>query len=421
MKKYFLLVIFLFAGTVNLFADTIDLNFCYTIVYNNYPAAKQKPYYNSINKLKKEDIGINWLPQISLNGKVSYQSDVPSLNISSPFFNPPKINKDWYSLSLNVNQQIYDGGATSFQTEIEKNQVIIDNQKIDVDMFTLKQRVNDLYFSVLLLQEKKKVYIVSKEDVENRIKEMESRIKNGTIPGSNLYVLQAQLIQTEADIKNTEADIITSVNVLSKLLSYEINPSSDFAMPQEASVDFSNKSGNRPEYQLFEYQKNQISSYSNLIDSRILPKVGLYGQLGYGRPGQNYLDNTFQPFYLVGLNFQWNPVNWGKDNNERQIWEINKKIVDNQRETFDKNLQVTLEKYKNDAAKYEELIKKDDELVTIRKKIIESYASQVDNGVITPTSYVTELNNLTIVMLQKSSHQIQLLQAKVNYQTTNGN
>lgn len=420
MKKL-ILIILIVLPFLQSRADTIDLKYCYNLVYQTYPSLKQKPINTNINSLKITNYGINWYPQISFNGKISYQSDVPELTISNPLFSPPKLNKDWYSMTLNINQQIYDGGTTSLQTEIEKSQIFVDNQKIDVDIFSLKQKINDLYFAVLILQEKKKVLMISKEDLENRIREMESKIKNGAIPANSTYVLQAQILQIESDITATNIDILSSIKMLSTLLNTEINNETELSIPDINYIDFSLNQIKRPEYQLFEYQKNQFNAYGNLINSRILPRVGVFGQFGFGRPGLNYLDNSFKGFYVVGLNLQWNPFNWGKDNNDRQIWEANKSIVDNQKETFDRNLQVTLEKYKNDITKFEELLKKDDEIISLRKKIVTNYASQLENGIITSTTYVTELNNLTSVNIQMQTHKIQLIQSKINYLTAIGN
>jgi outer membrane protein TolC len=156
------------------------------------------------------------------------------------------------------------------------------------------------------------------------------------------------------------------------------------------------------------------------VNSRILPKVSAFGQGGYGRPGLNMLDNSFKPYYMVGLNFTWNPVNWNSDNNEKQIYQINRKIVDSQKETFDKNVKVSLEKYKSDIEKYEDLIKKDEQLISLRENIVAITYSQLQNGTITSTVYLTELNNKTQSQLMLETHKVQLLQAKINYLTTKG-
>jgi outer membrane protein TolC len=393
---------------------------CYKIAYENYPNAKQKSYYKSINNLKIDNIGVNYLPQISFKGQASYQSDVTKLDIPIPAFKPAVLSKDQYKLTMDVRQLLFDGGNTSSLKNTESKQVAVDEQKVEVDLFTLKQKINDLYFAVLLLQEKKKVNEVLISDLKSRIAETESRIKNETMTVNNLYILQAQKLQTEQEIQNIDNDKLGSLKMLSELIGSKIYESSVLSKPDLQPITYDNDFSARPEYKLFDYQKEQLNSYTEVVNSRILPKLSAFGQAGYGRPGLNMLDNTFQPFYIVGLSVSWNPINWNSDNNEKQIYQINQKIVDSQKETFDKNLKVALEKYKSDIEKYEDLIKKDEELISLRENIVAVTYSQLQNGTITSTVYLTELNNKTQSQLMLETHKVQLLQAKINYLTTKG-
>jgi outer membrane protein TolC len=315
---------------------------------------------------------------------------------------------------------LYDGGNTSSLKTTESKQADVDEQKVEVDLYTLKQKINDLYFSILLLQEKKKVNELLASDLKSRIAETESRIKNETVTVNNLYILQAQLLQTDQEIQNIENDKAGSLNMLSELIGAKISASTVLEKPEFQPFAYDNDFSSRPEYKLFEYQKEQLNTYTDVVNSRILPKVSAFGQGGYGRPGLNMLDNSFKPYYMVGLNLTWNPVNWNSDNNEKQIYQINRKIVDTQKETFDKNVKVSLEKYKSDIEKYEDLIKKDEQLISLRENIVAITYSQLQNGTITSTIYLTELNNKNQSQLMLETHKVQLLQAKINYLTTKG-
>ncbi len=421
-KKLILLIILLLIDIAVLQSqeNPYTLKDFYKIAYENYPNAKQKSYYKSINNLKLENIGVNYLPQISFKGQASYQSDVTKLEINNPMFQAPELSKDQYKLSMDVRQLLFDGGNTSSLKTTEQKQVAVDEQKVEVDLFTLKQKINDLYFAILLLQEKKKVNELLVKDLNTRIAETESRIKNETMTINNLYILQAQKLQTEQDIQNIENDKAGSIKMLSELIGYKITDNSVLSLPELIPVTYDNDYSSRPEYKLFDYQKDQLNSYTDVVNSRVIPKISAFGQAGYGRPGLNMLDNSFKPFYLVGLNITWNPINWNSDNNEKQIYQINQKIVDSQKETFEKNLKVVLEKYKSDIDKFEALIKKDEELVSLRENIVTVTYSQLQNGTITSTVYLTELNNKTQSQLMLETHKVQLLQAKINYLTTKG-
>lgn len=299
-------------------------------------------------------------------------------------------------------------------------QVLVDEQKVEVDLFSLKQRINDLYFSVLLFQQKIRVNELLSADIKSRIAETESRVKYEAAIPSNLYILQAQLLQTEQELQNLKSDKSASLKMLGELIGIPIPDYAEFEIPVHQDMVLDDNPASRPEIKLFQYQKEQLESYNDVISSRILPKLSAFGQAGYGRPGLNMLDNDFKPFYMVGLNVSWNPVNWGSDKNEKEIYALNRKIVDSQKETFEKNVKVQLEKYKSDIGKYENLVSKDEELVSLREKIVASTFSQLQNGTITSTVYVTELNNKTQSLLMLETHKLQLLQAKINYLTTKG-
>ena len=415
-----IVLLFLYISPVRSQETTFTLKDCYKTAYENYPNAKQKSYYKSINSLRLNNIGVNYLPQISFKGQVSYQSEVTQLEINNPMFQVPVLNKDQYKVSMDVRQLLFDGGNTSSLKITESKQVAVDEQKVEVDLFTLKQKINDLYFAVLLLQEKKKVNELLVSDLKSRIAETESRIKNETMTVNNLYILQAQMLQTEQEIQNIENDKLGSLKMLSELIGSKISEPSVLSKPELQQITYDNDFSSRPEYKLFDFQKDQLNSYTDVVNSRVIPKISAFGQAGFGRPGLNMLDNSFKPFYMVGLNFTWNPVNWNSDNNEKQIYQINQKIVDSQKETFDKNLKVVLEKYKSDIGKYEDLIKKDEELISLREKIVAVTYSQLQNGTITSTVYLTELNNKTQSQLMLETHKVQLLQAKINYLTTKG-
>jgi outer membrane protein TolC len=401
--------------------DTLTLNECYDRVYEKYPNAYQKTLYESTSGLKLKNLDVNYLPQITFKGQATYQSDVPEISIPIPTIKMSEQSKDRYQVLLDVKQLIYDGGTTNSLKTIEEKQLISDKQKVEVELYSLRQKVNDLYFTVLLLQERKNINQVYYNDIQSKIKEITSKVENGVIPKNNLYILQAQLLQIEQEIENIETDKNASLKMLSELMEKDIDKNVALDLPNPRIDNFEIIPGERPEYKLFEYQKTQFDALKSSVNARIMPKLNVFGQAGYGRPGLNILDNTFQPFYTVGINVSWNPINWNSNSNEIQIYEANKKIIDKQKETFDKNLKVSLEKYKSDVLKYESLLKKDEELISLREKIVESTASQLSNGTITSTVYLTELNNKNQVLLTYKTHLVQLIQAKINFLTTKGN
>jgi outer membrane protein TolC len=402
-------------------SDTLKLDYCYEQVYEKYPLAGQKVLYKSSTELKLKNLDKNYLPKISITGQSSYQSDVPVIDIGSPLFTPPEINKDQYKIYLDVNQVIYDGGSTSSFKEIERSQLLANKQKIEVELYELKQRINSLYFSILLLQEKKGIIYLKYKTIEEQLSEIESQIRNGVLPASSRYTLEAELLKTEQDIYEIESNRLASLSMLGELIEKKSDENTILMLPSPVLPNLETAPGNRPEYKLFEYEKNALESYNEVINTNSIPKINLFGQGGYGRPGLNFMDNTFQPYYIVGINLTWNPINWNRNDNEIQINRLNQKIIDTQKETFDKNLKVNLEKYKAEILMNEELIKKDREIIELKQKSLYSISSQLENGTITATVYLTELNSVNQAVLLLKTHEIQLVQAKIDFLTLKGN
>ena len=334
--------------------DTIDLNTCYKIADFNYPVKKQSVFYSEIAERKIDNIGINNLPKITIKGQATYQSDVTGLDIENPFFRVPEVGKDMYKLIVDVNQLLYDGGNTSALKDVERSQLLVEKQKIEVELYTLKQRINDLYFNILILQEKIKSNLLLQEEIKNKMKEVESKIRNGLIPAGNIYILEAQLLQAEQELISIERDKEGTISILSELLGEEISPDNYFRIPDVQIAGSKNADINRPEYKLFDLQKDHFKNYSTLADIKNMPRVNIFGQGGYGKPGLNMLDDKFKLFGLIGLSVQWSPFDWNSSNIDKQIYEINQNIIETQKETFDKNLKVSLEKYYGDIKKYED-------------------------------------------------------------------
>jgi outer membrane protein TolC len=151
-----------------------------------------------------------------------------------------------------------------------------------------------------------------------------------------------------------------------------------------------------------------------------MPKFSGFGKLGYGKPGLNMLSSTFEPYYFVGVGLKWNIINWNRQKNQKKILDVQQGIVEVQKETFDKNIKIQL---KNDLAqvnKYNQLITNDQEIIDLREKIAKTASSQLDNGMITSTQYLDELNKATHARLNLAVHQIRLSLAKINYLKTIG-
>jgi len=420
MKKHIL--IFLFFGLImQLKPQSVTLQMCRDSAVSNYPNLRQILLNSEAYELNIKNIKTNYYPKLNLNGQASYQSDVTKIpEFPFPSLDVPEISKDWYKINLDIEQMIYDGGVTSGQQKVETAKYEISDQKVQVELFQLKEHINQLYFNILFLRKNIEVLEVLHQNLQTRIKDATVAHENGMLLSSDVDALQVELYRAEQKITEKKEDLVALVATLSELTRLNIPTADDLIVPEIKleSYDFVN---NRPEYVLLDKQQSQVMALKSLTKARRIPVLMAFGQAGYGRPGYDMLNDQFDDFYMVGLRLNWNIWDWNHTRNEKKILDIQNDIVSTNMETFDKNLRVELQSKIAEVRKYEEMIKRDNEIIKLRNKIVKAYSSQLDNGVITSTEYLTQVNEEAKATLNLKTHKIQLINAKLDYIAALGN
>lgn len=415
MKKYLLIGLLLSANF--LFAqqsDTISIQTCYELARTNYPLSKQIELNNQNNQLRLKNLNKNYLPQMNINAQASYQSDVTEMIVNIPNINLPTMNKDIYKATLDINQVIFDGNTTLYQKYVEKASLLTDQQSLEVELNKIKERITQIYFNIILMQENEKLLNNVLSELNSKLKKIEASIKNETALQSNADIIKAEIFNTEQKLTEASENKKSAMKMLELYINKPVSGASVFILPDFA-VNILSFENTRPEMVLFDLQKNRFDASKKLSNSKLIPKLSAFGQAGIGRPGLNMLLNEFKPYYMVGARLTWNFWNWGQTSNEKKIYDIQKNIVDTQKETFDKNVRISVQKDISDIQKFQSMIAKDNEIINLRKNIVKSFSSQLENGVITSTEYITELNNETQAKLNLEMHKVQLQMAKVSY------
>ncbi|MEZ7497730.1 TolC family protein [Flavobacterium sp. Arc3] len=399
--------------------QTLSLEECYALSNKNYPIARQTNLLQQKSTLEIEALNKAKLPKVDLNAQATYQSDVTSLPISLPnvTVNPP--NKDQYRATLDVNQLIYNGGLIDANAKIKEAQTKTLQQQTAVNLYQLKSRINQLYFSTFLLQERSTILVSKQEQLDSKIKEIASGIKFGAILPASEKVLEAEKLKIKQQLTEIKFDKKKALESLSSLTMSTINEDVTLVKPvinwEISTVN------NRPELQLFDLQNEQIEISKNTISKNNLPRVNAFGQAGYGNPGLNMLDNSFQTFYMLGLKANWNVFDWNKSKKEKDALVISEAIVTTEKETFLLNNNLQLQEMENEVNKLKEVISTDTDIISLREYVVKSSDAQLRNGVITSSDYLVELTNLYEAKTNQKLHEIQLLLAKANYQVIKGN
>jgi outer membrane protein TolC len=400
-------------------SDTLTLISCQQQAIENYPIIKQKDLLATSADLRIKNLNTSYFPQLNLNGQATYQSAVTQIPQINPLIQFPSMSKDQYKLTLDLNQVIWDGGLTSSQKQLETSGLQADKMNVDVQLAQIKDRIDLIFFNILLAQENEIIIHSVQDDLNSRLKKIEVQIKDEIQLQSTADVLKAEYIKTEQQLIELAFAKETAVKMLAEYLNKPIAQNTVFIIPEteKTAITYDNK---RLEMQLFDYQVNKLDVSKKLSTARIMPRFYAFGQGGYGRPGFNMLSNDFDWFYIFGAKLSWNISGFYQTGREKKIIDLQKNLIETQKETFDKNLKISSQKDLSDITKYQQLIEKDGDIVKLRENITHSSSTQLDNGVITATEYITDLDAEIQAKLNIELHKIQLQMAKLNYLNSMG-
>ena len=423
MKKKIFLLGLLIGTFVPLWAQNlqpVSLQECLQKAVENFPNEKQLQYNQQTHQLKEEIINKNYLPTLNLNGQASHQSDVTSISLPIPNVTMPTISKNMYKINLDVQQTIWDGGMTSGQKKVEKNDYQMADQKVKISAYQQKQRVAVLYFKILFQQENLKTLHVLLDDLNARIGEAQSAQANGAILKSDVDVLKVSQMQAKQAIIENHQDTRGLLDEMNELTGMKIQSAKQLKAPEfkETQFPFEN---NRPEFRLMTLQQNNIKDLKKLYTAQRMPKFSAFGQAGYGRPGYNMLNNDFKTYYMVGLQLHWNIFDWNHVKKEKQVLSIKKNVIQTEKETFDQNLRVEYKKQLAAIEKYQKLVNTDQQIVNLQDQVVTTSQTKLKNGTITPADYLIQLNKKIKAMLTMDAHHLQLLFTKYQYLTAIGN
>lgn len=407
--RYFSIIIFiLFVGNVR--AQTrYTLEQCIAATQTHTPLAAQTPLLESALSAAKAQLRANYWLQASLNGQATWQSDVTGLPISFPGIEVPSVSKDQYKVTLDLLQPVWDGGMTSSQIKMQEAQTQAEIQKVAVDRYALKEMAVQLYCAALLSQMQDRTFEQTLQDLSSRRARIDEQVLNGTaIPAAamSLEARQIEIEQLQADARAKRSAALEALAILTGMA---------FNADDELSLDPVAPSGaQRPELTLFGLQQRAAQAQNGLVQSKFMPRFNAFATLGYGRPGLNFLSDEFEPYAIVGVNFKWNlhPLYTGSANKEKQQIQLTQARIEVQKKQFDWSQQIKRAQFAKDAERLQNTLAQDQKVIRLREQIAATAGVQLENGVITPSEYVTENSNALTARLQAQLHEVQLAQAR---------
>jgi len=294
----------------------------------------------------------------------------------------------------------------------------IQQQNVEIQLYALKDRINQIFFGTLLIDEQLKQNALLQKDLQNSIDRMQTSVNNGVVLSSNLNELEAELLQQKQNEVSLKAGRKAYLDMLGIFINLPLDENTVLEKPHTAILSDNIA---RPELFLYDFQKKSDDIQGKMLKVGVRPKFIFFFQGGYALPGLNAFDVNPAPYYITGFRLSWSLGGYYTMKNQLAILNIDKQALDIQRESFLFNTRLMLKQQNAEVVKLEQLIVMDNEIITKRTAVKNAAKVQLDNGVITVHDYISYLNAEDVAKQNLLLHQMQLLLAQYNYQNTSGN
>jgi outer membrane protein TolC len=418
-KILFLAAIMLSAGMMG--QSTLTLSECQQLARDHAPRLGDLEVIQEMGDTKIDQASSSWYPSLDLNGKLSYQSDVVEVTLTDPDIPVefPQVPHDQYGLNLDIIQNIYDGGISRGKKSYEEAIMAADLQQVEVDLYRLKGRVNQYYFAVLVLQENRRNLDIHLQNLQARYETVQTAVTHGTLLETELYVIEVEKLKVKQSMIELDSRKKSYMGALRVLCGEDLAKDAVLENPKFEGVEESGM--NRPELKLFDLKNMSMEAGKELVGKKRMPVLYAFGQTGYGKPGYNMMSETWDYYYMLGAGLKWKIWDWNTTSREKQLIGYQQQMLQTQRASFDKEIESLLVQEEASMEQYRLTMEMDKQVLELQKKISEQAAVSLDNGTITATDYVTELNKESLARITLATHQVMLMQSTANYLTIQGN
>lgn len=422
MKRYILFLTLVWGG-VSLCAQTLEQ--CRSMAREHYPAIKQYDLINEAEEYNVSNALRAWIPQIVLSGQATYQSATPTypekLNamLAASGLEMSGMRQDQYKIALDINQNIWDGGVSKAHKTVAQAEAAEQRSKTDVTLYDLQNRVDNMYFGILLLQQKKAQTEAMIALLESNLSRMRSQYKNGVARQADVDMIEAELLGVSQGLTQIEA----SLNSYRKMLELFIGqPLTDDKLPLPAMPEITDRTVRRPELALFDAQSALLEAQKKTFTTAVTPRFSLFAQGYYGYPGMDMFKSMTSSDWtlngLVGVRMQWNISGFYTHRNNLDKITNAQQNVAVQRDIFLFNTELKTTQEDAEIIRLKKVISDDARIVELRKNVRLAAESQLENNVIDATDLLRKITDETTAKLNQSMHEIELLQAVYQLKNT---
>lgn len=421
MKKIMISLALIMLSSVSR-AQTLEE--CQQAAEKNYPLIKQYGLIDKTTQLTVKNIQKGWLPQVTASAQATYQSAVTAWPESMQTMyqqmglNMKGLRKDQYKIGVDLQQTIYDGGAISSQRNIAQQEGKVQEAQTETNLYQVRRRVNEMYFSLLLLNEQIQLNEDVKALLQSSEKKLSAMVKGGTAATSDLDNVRAERLSVEQQNENLKQQKLMLQRMLSIFCGLEVNNTQ-----KPAPVQIASSVNNRPEMRLYNSQLELTEAKEKALDIQLRPKLGLFAQGFYGYPGLNMFEDMMNRKWslngIVGIKLSWNVSAFYTHKNDKARLSAQREMIENAREVFLFNNKLEEIQQNENINRYQTMMKSDDEIIELRTNVRKAAESKLTHGIIDVISLLREINNENAAKTQQSIHEIDMLKEMYNLKYTN--
>ena len=418
-------LIFTIIAFITLSATAQTLEECQQAAERNYPLIAQHDLIARTTDLTVANIQKGWLPQISASAQATYQSAVAAWPdemrgmMQQMGIDMKGLAKDQYRVGLDLQQTVFDGGAISAQKQVAREQGAVQQAQLDVSLYQVRQRVNEMYFGLLLLEDQIRLNNDLQEQLAASEKKLTSMVKYGTAAECDLNNVTAERLNVAQQMTTLESQHRVLMAMLGTFCGIEMNH-----VVKPAAVDATGENS-RPELRLIDSQLRLADAQERALKTALLPRLGVFAQGYYGYPGYNMFKDMMRHDWswngMVGARLTWNIGALYTHHNDKAKVQLQRETAQNQREVFLFNNRLEQMQQNEAIVRYRKLVAQDDEIIALRQQVRKAAESKLSHGIIDVNDLVRDINSENAARVQQSIHEIEMLKQMYDLKYTTNN
>lgn len=399
----------------------LTLDECIARAFAHLQYAQQSRAYERSSEWAVKNAGKSWLPQITLNGTSTYQNEnvsIPS-TLPIPGLQLPKAPLAFHRLLLDFTQTLYDGSMASNRKRLEQSRYGILQQQVEIEKIHTKAQVISLFISIQLADERLHILRNRSRVLTERRDALAKAAEFGGATVANIKTLEAELLVVEQNLVEAQYSRSILLAALGETMGQTLPESQEFVRP-EPVVELNDTVDSRPELRLLEAQVENLGLQKDLLRASRRPTLRAFGSIGAGKPGYDIFNEDVSAMAIVGARLSWQMFDWNHAHNEREILSASQEITRSDHVQTSVRLRTELKQHEKEIHMMQALLAKDDQVVQLRSEISAIKVAEMENGTITSTDYIVELNLEEEARLNQKVHELKLILAKLNYRTLQG-